>query len=106
MAKGELQGRGRQVDLMPGAHFLDPAGALQDLRGCRFVIVVGPLDRTRGQDPGVEGPPDNDADLLFRAERQQLVRGFLFEQGVASSQEKTVEITRPRAKIVGAAASN
>ena len=50
----------------------------------------------RRQDPRVERAADDDADALFRAERQKARQGVLVEQRVAPGDQENIELARAR----------
>src|SRR5512145_1326082 len=46
----------------------------------------------RSQNPAVVSTSDDDGDVLLQTKREKLFQGYLVEQRVAASEEKTVEI--------------
>ncbi len=74
------------------AYGFDLRDLFHDLAGCRCVIVFRAVLRTGGKDSRVEAAADNDRCTARFTQRQEGIQCFLFEQGIAASQQEAVEI--------------
>lgn len=92
MGDDELQGRGGKRHAMFRAYGFDLRDLFHDLAGCGCIIVLRAIFRTRGKDTRVEAAADDDRCTTCFAERQEGIQRFLFEQGIAASQQEAVEI--------------
>ena len=70
---------------------------------CRRRRIVEPcvLDRSAGEDAGVVGPAEDDADAALLAQRQEGFQRFLFEQRVASCQQEAIEVAGLGERLTG-----
>jgi hypothetical protein len=92
MHQREVERRLDQCHAVAAADGLDPRHFLDHL-GRRFRIVVeGAGPGSAGQDAGIVGTAENDADAARYAERQKCLQGFLFQQRVAAGQQEKIEI--------------
>ena len=92
MAEREAEGGVGELHAVGGADRLDPGDAVEDLGWRRVVVVVGAGPWAGGEDAGVVGPADHDADPARLAKRQEGVERLLFEEGVAAGEQEDVEI--------------
>lgn len=81
--------------MMGLAYFLDMTGALDDVRRSLAIVIVCFFFCACGQITAVKGAAQDDADISLYAQREQSIQGALIQQGIASGQQKTVEIGFP-----------
>jgi hypothetical protein len=96
MRERELQRRRAQRRAMAGAHRLDAAHPLQDLRRRVGVPELGARHGAGGEDARGERGRERDRDAALDAERQQLRQRRRVEQRVAAREHEHVEIAVAR----------
>ena len=100
MLAREMQRRGRQLDPVPGADFLQSLHALDDLRRRRAVVVVGTCDRAGDQDARVEDTADNERGVPLQAELEKAAGRRL----VSAIGGRTLIVPPPQRPVYHAAA--
>ena len=94
MRQRELQRRRAQRHAVRVAHRLDPLGALDPGRRGRGIVEARHRSAARagGQQAGVEGAADRDANTALVAQRQQGGQRTVVEQAVAPGQHQRVDL--------------
>ena len=78
---------------MRTADLADPCDPLADRVRGRRVVVEGARSGAAREDPGVVRASDDDADPAPRAEGEKTLERLLLEQGVATGEEKEIEVS-------------